>query len=102
MKHLRLAVPAFLAVLAIATPAAFAYPGQQYAGQAKISIAQARTIALRAVPSGKIIDQELEPEAGGSGLRYSFDVRAGGKTYEIGVDAKTGALLERSLDGGND
>jgi uncharacterized membrane protein YkoI len=102
MKHLRLAVLAFLAAFAVATSAAFAYTGQEYAKQAKVSIAQARAIALRQVPAGKITDEELEPEAGGSGLRYSFDVTAGGKVYEIGVDAKTGALLERSVDGGND
>lgn len=67
------------------------------AAQAKISMSQARKIALQAVP-GKVVKQELEKEAGGSGLRYSFDIKAGKDTREVGVDAKTGKLLENSLD----
>ena len=59
---------------------------------------QAREIALKAVP-GNITDQELEKERGGSGLRYSFDIRKGAKTYEVGVDARTGAVLENSVEG---
>ncbi|GAB3782322.1 PepSY domain-containing protein [Dyella agri] len=69
----------------------------QLAAQAKISMSQARKIALQAVP-GKVVKQELEKEAGGSGLRYSFDIKAGKDTREVGVDAKTGKLLENSLD----
>lgn len=34
--------------------------------------------------------KELEKEAGCSGLRYSFDIVAGGKTYEVGIDAAEG------------
>jgi len=50
---------------------------------------------------GKVVKQELEQEAGGSGLRYSFDIEAGKDTREVGVDAKTGKLLENSLDNGD-
>ena len=78
----------------------FAYTGQQLAKEAKISLAQARVIALKAHP-GKIIDEELEQEDGGSGLRYSFDVRHGKVTQEVGVDAKTGNLLENAPEGPN-
>lgn len=77
-----------------------AYPGQQYAKQAKITLARAQAIALRAVP-GKIVASELEKERGGSGLRYSFDIKTGGKTYEVGVDAKTGKILENIIEGKN-
>ncbi|MEY2168201.1 MULTISPECIES: PepSY domain-containing protein [unclassified Rhodanobacter] len=69
----------------------------QLAAQAKISMTQARKIALQAVP-GQVVKQELEKEAGGSGLRYSFDIKSGKDTREVGVDAKTGKLLENSLD----
>jgi hypothetical protein len=62
-------------------------------GKAKVDLTHARATALKARP-GKIVDQELEKEAGGSGLRYSFDVKASGKTYEVGVDAVTGRVLE--------
>ena len=76
-----------------------AFSGHRYAPQAKVSLTQARLTALKAQP-GVITDEELEREHGGSGLRYSFDVKdAKGVTYEIGVDAKTGAVLEHSIEG---
>lgn len=68
--------------------------------QAKISMEQARVIALKAHP-GKIIDEELEQEKGGSGLRYSFDIQKGKVTQEVGVDAKTGKVLENAPEGPN-
>ena len=65
---------------------------------AKVPLAAARATALKARP-GKITDQELEKERGGTGLRYSFDVMSGGKTYEVGIDARTGAVLENKAEG---
>ena len=67
-----------------------AYTGQELVREAKITIDQARAIALKAHP-GRITDEELEREGGGSGLRYSFDIKAGSVTQEVGVDAATGA-----------
>ncbi len=84
---------AFLAVLP-----AIAYTGQKLAKEAKISMSQARSIALKAHP-GKITDEELERERDGSGLRYSFDIKSGGITQEVGVDAKTGKVLENAKEG---
>jgi uncharacterized membrane protein YkoI len=84
---------------ALALPAA-KLKGSQFAGQARVTLAQARATALKA-RAGTITDQELEKEKGGSGLRYSFDIKAGGKTYEVGVDAKTGAVLENAAEGKN-
>ena len=75
-----------------------AYTGEALAKQAKVSITQARAIALKA-HAGKITDEELEKEAGGSGLRYSFDILAGKVTQEVGVDAQTGAVLENKAEG---
>jgi len=43
-------------------------------------MSQARSIALKAHP-GKITDEELERERGGSGLRYSFDIKSGGARF---------------------
>lgn len=77
---------------------ALAYTGQKYAPEAKISMAQATKIAHKVQP-GKITDRELEREGGGSGLRYSFDIKSGTATHEVGVDAKTGKVLENSLEG---
>jgi uncharacterized membrane protein YkoI len=59
---------------------------------------QARAIALKAHP-GKITDEELEQEKGGSGLRYSFDIKNGKVTHEVGVDAKTAKVLENKAEG---
>ena len=82
----------------LATAPAMAYSGQELAKAANISITQARAIALKAHP-GKITDQELEKEKGGTGLRYSFDIKQGSATQEVGVDAKTGRVLENKKDG---
>ena len=74
------------------------FDGHQLAGGARISLATARAAAL-AARAGKITDQELEREHGGSGLRYSFDIKTGAKVYEVGVDAKTGKILENAIEG---
>ena len=96
-KHV---IPLLGLVLTVAAANAFAYTGQKFAGEAKISLEQARVIALKAHP-GKVTDEELEQEKGGSGLRYSFDIRHGKVTQEVGVDAKTGNLLENAPEGPN-
>ncbi len=79
---------------------AHAYTGQELKKGAKISMEKARAIALRAHP-GKIADEELEKEKGGSGLRYSFDIKDGKLTQEVGVDAVTGKVLENAPEGAN-
>lgn len=61
------------------------------AKKAKITMAQAREIALRVAP-GTIESGELEKEKGK--LVYSFDIRnAKGTISEVWVDAKTGKVL---------
>ena len=89
------------AMTALMTPmsiSAFAYSGEKLAANAKITIDQARSIALKAHP-GTITDEELEKEKGGSGLRYSFDIKSGGRVYEVGVDAQSGDVLENIKEG---
>ena len=109
-RHLALSAAA-LAALALGAGAASAeasansaaspsFSGHRLAGAARISLADARAIALKARP-GVITDQELEKEGGGSGLRYSFDIKSAGVTYEVGVDAKTGKVLENGREGAN-
>ena len=78
--------------------AAQACGGEKLAGKARIGIEQARAIALKAHP-GTITDEELERERGGSGLRYSFDIKRGSVTQEVGVDAQTGNVLENKKEG---
>lgn len=99
MIRCRLIVPApILAVLVVLAGVVSAYTGQELAKNARVTLPEARAIALKAFP-GKITDEELETEKGGSGLRYSFDIKNGGVTHEVGVDAKTGKLLENSVEG---
>jgi uncharacterized membrane protein YkoI len=86
-----------MASLAV-SQSAFAYAGEALAKQAKITIGEARGIALKARP-GRVTDEELEKEGGGTGLRYSFDIKSAGVTYEVGVDARTGKVLEDKREG---
>jgi len=62
------------------------YTGQRLAGNAKATLSEARSIALRARP-------------GAIGLRYSFDIKSGKATYEVGVDATSGKVLQNTKEG---
>jgi uncharacterized membrane protein YkoI len=78
-----------------------AFSGHRFANQAKITLQQAKAVAVKARP-GTFTDEELEHERGGTGLRYSFDIRAqNGVIYEVGVDARTGKVLENDREGPN-
>jgi uncharacterized membrane protein YkoI len=63
---------------------------------AKISMSHARAIALKAAP-GKIISAEYENEGGG--WRYSFDIQQKGNVQEIGIDGRTGKIVENKSEG---
>lgn len=99
-----LAASPALASPALASPALASAPppldGAALSPLAKVDLATARATALKARP-GRITAQELEKEAGGSGLRYSFDIKRHGKVYEVGVDAVSGAVLENKVEGKN-
>lgn len=96
-KHLKFALSLSL-LFAGSAVAAQAPSAVELSTQAKITMKNAQQIALKAYP-GKIIKQELEQESGGSGLRYSFDIKSADATHEVGVDAKTGKVLENSMEG---
>lgn len=101
MKVLSILPILFFATAAVAAaPPAKPYDGHEMAAQAKVPLAKAEAIALKARP-GKVTDKELEKETGGSGLRWSFDIAAKGKIYEVGVDAATGKVLENQPEGAN-
>ena len=89
---------ALCAGLVVGATLGLTYTGEELANDAKITLADARAIALKAFP-GKITDEELEKEKGGSGLRYSFDIEKGRLIHEVGVDAKTGRVIENSAEG---
>jgi uncharacterized membrane protein YkoI len=103
---MKITITALIALAAIAAgTSAYAQAGHPLKGaelapMAQVTLADARATGLKARP-GTIVDQELEKEAGGSGLRYSFDIKSAGKVYEVGVDAKTGRVLENGAEGKN-
>jgi uncharacterized membrane protein YkoI len=99
-KHLNRLWLAILAGLAVGAAPILAHAKTGAVQKAKISMSEARTIALKAYP-GKIMKEELEHERGGSGLRYSFDMRQGKQWREVGVDAMTGRVLENVHEGAN-
>lgn len=70
------------------------------AKDAKITMAQARAIALKRVP-GTTTEEDLEKENGK--LQYSFDVKdKNGKVFDIEIDAKTGKILKAVEDNEDD
>lgn len=101
MNKLRIISLATGAAAFLTAAAASAYPGQNLASHAKITLAQARATAQRTA-HGTIVSQELETEAGGSGLRYTFDVKTATGVREVGIDARTGAVLENAPETGGD
>ena len=67
-------------------------PGQ------KVGIFTAADAAVKARP-GRIIYEEVRQQAGGSGLRWAFVVCSRGQQYRVGIDAKSGRLLENVAHG---
>jgi uncharacterized membrane protein YkoI len=65
----------------------------------KISMAKARAIALKLAP-GKIISSEYEKEGGI--WRYSFDIQQRGNVQEIGIDGRSGRIVENKSEGKKD
>jgi len=94
------ALPLVVGGIATAATATHAFKGAALLPMAQVKLVTARATALKARP-GKVTDEELEKEAGGSGMRYSFDISSGGKPFEVGVDAKTGVILENKAEGKN-
>lgn len=69
---------------------------EKYAKMAKITMDEAKTIALKE-KNGTITDQELEKKKGR--ILYSFDVKTSdGKVFDIEVDAKSGKVLKVEED----
>jgi uncharacterized membrane protein YkoI len=62
----------------------------------KLSMVKARAMALKIAP-GKIISSEYEKEGGI--WRYSFDIQQRGHVQEIGIDGRTGKIVENKSEG---
>jgi len=92
---------AILPAAALAAIIAVAFSGETFAHVSVITMERATEIALKARP-GTVTAKELEREKGGSGLRYSFDIKSSdGRIYEVGVDSADGKLLENGPEGKN-
>ena len=100
MRITRFATLAFIAVTASATAAgaqSATHPrGETQAElqkEARMTMAEARALALRTVPGATIADGEIEREGGK--LIYSFDMKVAGKTGidEVNIDAMTSKLV---------
>ncbi|MFM8444998.1 MAG: PepSY domain-containing protein [Methylococcus sp.] len=64
-----------------------------FKAKAKISLEQAKAIALKAHP-GDIVEMEFEIESNGN-ASYEFDIlQADGKEVKMEIDAATGAIVE--------
>jgi uncharacterized membrane protein YkoI len=62
----------------------------------RISMVAAKAMALKLAP-GKIISSEYEKEGGI--WRYSFDIQQRGNVQEIGIDGRTGKIVENKSEG---
>ena len=89
-----ISVCALFVTVGCTTPA---YTGAELAKDSKLNISEATVIAHKA-RHGQIVLEELEKMKGGSGLRYSFDIKDAGVVYEVAVDAQTGKVLENDVD----
>ena len=69
------------------------------APRARISLASAKATALKLAP-GTIISSEYENEGGT--WRYSFDIQQRNNVQEIGIDGRTGKVVENKSEGTKD
>ena len=91
----KLAIAALVAG-GLAAPPALA---TAHAPSPRISLAQARAQALKLAP-GRIISSEYEKEGGI--WRYSFDIQQRGHVQEVGIDGRTGRIVENKSEGRKD
>lgn len=93
----KILLPILLLCCSLFVPAVFAKDSDLKA-QAKITEAQAREIALKKAPGGKIESGELEVEKGT--LIWSFDIAMPNTKdiTEVAVDAKTGAVVSVDIE----
>ena len=99
MRIIRFATFAFLAVAATTAGAQAPRHHRKVETQAelqkeaKMTMADARAMALRTVPSSAVQAGEIEREGGK--LIYSFDMKVAGKSGidEVNIDAMTGKLV---------
>jgi len=85
-----------MSLLGAASLVAFGSSAIAAAPKPAISKARAERMALKLAP-GKIISSEYEKEGGG--WRWSFDIQQKGHVQEIGIDGRTGKVVENKSEG---
>jgi len=70
--------------------------GTLFAASANISVEQAKTIALKKIPGGKIISIELDTER--NRTIYDIDVVLNHYEYDLKLDAKTGSGISATKE----
>jgi uncharacterized membrane protein YkoI len=91
----KIATTLFVATSLVAVSAAAAV----HPPKPRITMAHARAMALKLAP-GKLISSEYEKEGGI--WRYSFDIQQRGNVQEIGIDGRTGRVVENKSEGKKD
>jgi uncharacterized membrane protein YkoI len=91
----KIAIAALVASVVVAVPAA----ATVHPPKPRISMADARAMAPKLAP-GKVISSEYENEGGI--WRYSFDIQQRGNVQEIGIDGRTGKIVENKSEGKKD
>ena len=91
--------PMIAVALSLLTVSGVANAAATHAPRPRISMAHARAMALKLAP-GKIISSEYEKEGGI--WRYSFDIQQKGNVQEIGIDGRTGKVVENKSEGKKD
>lgn len=104
MRNMRFAKSALTIFALAVSPMAYAgggagtYSGYEMSKDAQITMDEASAIALKQHPLGVITQRQLERITGGTGLRYSFNVKAEATNFQVAVDANTGDVIEDRLD----
>ncbi|MGC8763987.1 MAG: PepSY domain-containing protein [Acidobacteriota bacterium] len=84
-----------ISILALALGLAAALPAASK-HTPKITLEQAKKIALATVPGGTVKSAELEKEKGQ--WIYSFDIQSGREIREVWIDPETGKVLANELE----
>ncbi len=86
-------------ITALASGHSVAYTGEKLAKGAKVSIEQ-RPHHRSANEGGSDHRRRIgDARKVAAVLRYSFDIKSDGATFEVGVDAQTGKVLENKKEG---
>jgi uncharacterized membrane protein YkoI len=95
MKKINLINAALL--LCTIAMSAFAYKGENLAKNAKITLEQARSIAVKKYP-GTVIEEELRKGESCNRLSYSFRIQDRSTVQRVCIDAQSGDVLRFRIE----